>query len=183
MRPGSSMRAREAEAEIVGALARKHRAALLRYFRRHGFDAPDGEDAAQEVFVRLTNYISDGEESLTKIEKLDRYLFAAAANVATDLRRMRAVRGGGRHEIYDENLHAQADVDPEAVLSGRQSLEALVVALNELPERTRVIFTLNRFEDVKQTEIAQQLGVTLRCVEKHLQNARAHLDERICSIR
>jgi RNA polymerase sigma factor (sigma-70 family) len=173
------MRDNETEAEVVEALAREHRPALLRYFRRRGFSPPDDEDAAQEVFVRLTKYFSDDATAAAKIERLDRYLFAAAANVATDLHRRSAVRAGGRHEIYDENLHAQADLDPEAILSGRQLSDALVLALNELPQRTRVIFILIRFEHVKQAEVARRLGVTVRCVEKHLQRALAHLGERI----
>jgi RNA polymerase sigma factor (sigma-70 family) len=173
------MRDNEPEADIVEALAREHRPALLRYFQRRGFRPPDDEDAAQEVFVRMTSFLVGDESVSAKIERLDRYLFAAAANVATDLRRKSAVRAGGRHETYDENLHAQADLDPEAVLSGRQSLDALVLALNELPERTRVIFVLIRFEHVKQAEVARRLGVTLRCVEKHLQKALAYLGERI----
>ncbi|MDB5459173.1 MAG: polymerase subunit sigma-24 [Caulobacteraceae bacterium] len=173
------MHDRQTEAEVVEALAREHRPALLRYFRRRGFYPPDDEDAAQEVFVRLINYFSEDEVSATKIERLDRYLFASAANVATDLRRKGAARAGGRHEVYDETLHAQLDVDPEAILSGRQSLDTLILALNELPERTRTIFALIRFEQVKQAEVARRLGVTLRCVEKHLQKALAHLGERI----
>jgi len=173
------MRDEDTEAEVVDALAREHRPALLRYFRRRGFNPPDDEDAAQEVFLRLTSYFSEGEAAAAKIERLDRYLFAAAANVATDLRRKSAVRAGGRHEIYDDDLHAQAGIDPEADLSGRQSLDALILALNELPERTRVIFVLIRFEHVKQMEVARRLGVTLRCVEKHLQKALAYLGERI----
>lgn len=173
------MRDKETDGEVVEALAREHRPALLRYFRRRGFSPPDDEDAAQEVFVRLTTYFSDEEAAAAKIERLDRYLFAAAANVATDLRRKSVVRAGGRHELYDENLHAPADLDPETALCGRQSLDALVLALNELPERTRVIFVLIRFEHVKQAEVARRLGVTLRCVEKHLQKALAHLGERI----
>jgi RNA polymerase sigma-70 factor (ECF subfamily) len=175
--PGAS------EIEVVSALARKHHPALLRYFRRHGFVAPENEDAAQEVFVRLTSHISHHEDALAAIERLDRYLFATAASVVTDLRRKSAVRASHRHESYDESLHAQEDVDPETALADRQSLEALVEALNELPERTRTIFALSRFEGAKQAAIAQQLGVTLRCVEKHLHKALAHLGQRVGRLR
>jgi RNA polymerase sigma-70 factor (ECF subfamily) len=164
----------DADRDAVAALARKHRPALLRYFQRKGFRPPDDEDAAQEVFIRLARREGLSEQ----VERFDSYLFAAAANVALDLRRMGQVRAAGKHDRYDDSLHALREHDPEQILQGRQALDALVMALKELPDRTRTIFVLARLEHMKQAEIARRLGVSLNTVEKHLQSAIAHLGAR-----
>lgn len=41
-------------------------------------------------------------------------------------------------------------------------------ALLELPERTRVVFALNRYEEFTYQEIAMRLGVSVSAVEKHM---------------
>ena len=55
----------------------------------------------------------------------------------------------------------------------------MLVALRELPERTRHIFILVRLENIKQVEVAKGLGLSISAVEKHLRNAMAHLFERL----
>lgn len=165
----------DADHQAVEALVRAHKPALLRYFRRKGFRQPDDEDAVQEVFIRLARR----ENLSAEVERFDSYLFATAANVATDLRRMSVVRAAALHDSYDEALHAPRDHDPETILRGRQALDGVVAALKALPERTRTIFILARLEHMKQPEIARRLGVSLNTVEKDLQKAVAHLGERV----
>lgn len=160
---------------VVEELAREHQPALVRYFQRKGFRPPDDEDAVQEVFVRL----SRREGLASEVDRLDSYLFAVAAHVATDLRRTGRARAAGRQEVYEDAQHAPVDIDPAEIFEGREALRAVIVALNELPERTRTIFVLARLEHMRQAEIARRLGVSLNTVEKHLQKAAGYLGERV----
>ena len=164
-----------ADREVVEGLVREHRPALLRYFQRKGIHPPDDEDAVQEVFVRLAR--RDGLAD--QVASLDAYIFAAAAHVATDLHRRGASRGAGKHDPYDEALHAPEDYGPEEVFQGRQALDLVRMALKELPERTRTVFILARLEHMRQAEIARRLGVSVNAVEKHLHRAVVHLAERV----
>lgn len=159
----------------LDALARQHRRALLGYFRRKGFSPPDDEDAVQEVLIRL----SSRKGLATQVGQMEGYLFAAAANVATDLRRRGQVRAEGRHQEYDEAQHAESDHSPEDILQGRETLAIVVLALKELPERTRTIFILARLEHMRQAEIARRLAISLNAVEKHIHKAVAYLAARI----
>ncbi len=55
----------------------------------------------------------------------------------------------------------------------------LEVALNLLPEKCRKIFLLNKLEGKKQKEIAQELEVSLKTVEKHISIAKQKLREHL----
>ncbi|MBQ1497693.1 MAG: sigma-70 family RNA polymerase sigma factor [Sphingomonas sp.] len=174
MKGKSPIRKLDIDRHVVDDLARRYRSTLLRYFQRRGVAPLDAEDAVQEVFVRLSQRKALADD----VHQPESYIFATAANVATDLHRRATVRANGRHELFDDVLHAPLDLDPETICAGREALRAVVVALKELPERTRTIFILARLEQMKQAEIARRLGVSLNTVEKHLHRAVAYLGER-----
>ena len=47
----------------------------------------------------------------------------------------------------------------------------LAEAISELPEDTRRVFEMSRFENMKYNDIAQQLGISTTAVEKHISKA------------
>src|SRR3546814_2016887 len=73
------------------------------------------------------------------------------------------------------------EIDPERALQSRQALSTVTGAIKTMPERTRTIFVLFRLEHMKQREIADLLGVSVRTVEQHVTRAtliqigRAHV--------
>jgi RNA polymerase sigma-70 factor (ECF subfamily) len=74
-----------------------------------------------------------------------------------------------------ENESRVEEISPERVLQGRQAVTALRTALEELPQRTRAIFLLHRFEGLKYKEIARRLGISSSSVEKHMMAAIKHV--------
>lgn len=53
-----------------------------------------------------------------------------------------------------------------------QELESLIdTVLSSMPERRRVVFEMSRFGHKKNTEIAQELGISVSGVEKHISKA------------
>ena len=163
-----------ADHAAVEALSRQFRPALVRYFERRGIPTMDAEDVVQDVFDRLAR-----RQGVAGIEKLERYLFETAANAAVDYHRRAKARGRTRQVSYNEALHAPADASPEVIFAAQQELSDVLIALRELPERTRHIFVLARLENIKQVEIARGMGLSISAVEKHMRIAMAHLFERL----
>jgi RNA polymerase sigma factor (sigma-70 family) len=159
---------------VIEALNREHGTALIRYFQRRGIQTEQAEDAAQEVFVRLAK-----RGDLAGIERIDGYLFQTAANVAADVYRKAKSDRSSAHVAYDETLHALSDHSPEELLQGREGLRLVLIGLKELPERTRTIFLLARLENMKQTEIAKRLNVSIATVERDLLKAVTHLAQKV----
>jgi len=162
-----------AERVSVDALSRRYRSALLRYFRRRGIDVDDSPDLIQEVFERLSR-----PDVLARIERIDGYLFVTAANVATEYFRKRQVRLAYPISDHAHSIHRSEEFGPDRIAEGRQELEFIVAALNELPERMRNIFVLARLENMPRAEIAARLGISKRLVEQQITLATACLVDR-----
>jgi RNA polymerase sigma-70 factor (ECF subfamily) len=115
----------------------------------------------------------------TSAEQARNYIFQIAMNCWRD-RGRRKLSHGTVVDWNEELIGGLAEeISPERVLSGRESLERVVSALQELGERTRDVFVLCRLENMKQAQIAQVLGISVSAVEKHLSKALAHLARRM----
>ena len=53
------------------------------------------------------------------------------------------------------------------------------VAIESLPEQCRLVFKLSRFEELKYSEIAEQLGISVKTVENHMGKALKIMRERL----
>jgi RNA polymerase sigma-70 factor (ECF subfamily) len=95
-------------------------------------------------------------------------------------RRLRLVTHmAAAHQHLDECQTEPAVLSPERVVLGREGVVRMVTALQELPERTRQVFMLREFEEMRPPVIAARLGVSLSTVEKEMAKAMAHLLVRV----
>jgi RNA polymerase sigma-70 factor (ECF subfamily) len=154
------------------ALALQYGPALRRYFARRAA-AADIDDLVQEVFLSLQ---SRGETS--DIENVEGYLFRTAANVLGQRRRRSTWSWGRQEEIDDANGPAD-ELSPERILIGREDFDALLVALRELPPRSRLAFMLFRVERLPQEDIARRMGISARAVRALVLRAHTRIYELI----
>jgi len=148
--------------------------AVRRFFSRRLRDGADVEDLTQEVFARLLKRAEIGD-----IANIEGYLFHTAANLLRERARKAARRPGDSTLADPADVVAVEDISPERILLGREAYARMVEALQELPERARTIFVLNRFEELSAAEIARRLGVSVSTVEKDMMRAIAHLKARL----
>ncbi|MBI1198611.1 MAG: sigma-70 family RNA polymerase sigma factor [Phenylobacterium sp.] len=150
-------------------MSERFRPALIAFFTRRIRNAAEAEDLTQEVLLRVTQ-----KGATIDASRPDAYVFQIAANLLRDRGRRQSVRNA-----YQAALGAEAnrveERDPDRVLQAKQSLTTVLEALRQLPERTRTIFVLFRLEHMKQREIADMLGLSVRTVEQHVVRASLHL--------
>lgn len=158
------------------SLSERLRTPLRRYFEKHAVPRDEVDDMVQEVFVRLA-----GHARLEASEHLDAYVFKSASNLLRDRHRRRLARAAGLHEAYDEEIHGSGvpAFEPERSVLGAQSLQQMVAALYELPEKTRAVFVLYHVEGLSHQEIGRQLGMAVSTIEKHMGRANAHILKRV----
>lgn len=146
---------------------------LLRpYVARH-VQRDDIEDVLQETLLRLHQRQSD-----ISVQNESAYAFQTVRSVLADRWRRATVRHRDAHTELEESYHPVDTVTPEQVMSGRETMERFVQALEEMPARTRDIFVLQRFDDMSYSEIADHCGISLSAVGKHMVKALRFLAQK-----
>lgn len=158
------------------------RPALLRYLMLRGATADEAQDIVQDVYLKI---------SVTQIGPVDQpraYLYRMANNHFLLHRRTRDRRSEREEAWVDARSGDAREVDDapsaEAEMIAREQLAIMQRTLSALPERTRVIFRRFRVDGEPQRQIAEDIGISVSAVEKHLARAyeaiaatRARLDE------
>lgn len=147
---------------------------LLRLAQRIVGNAPAAEDVAQGLWLKVQR-IEDDPPIINKRA----FLYRLATNLAAD--RLRADR---RHSALFEGGELPDDApderpSAERMLVGREQLETLMAALDELPPRTREIFMLRKFDEMPVSEIAERFGLSRSSIAKMMQSALLHCDARL----
>lgn len=149
------------------AIFLNHRSELLRFLRARG--AGDmAEDLVQELWLKASADVAG------PIQDPLAYLYRAANNLMLDRHRA-ARRAARRDEDWTDATHGLGEASDapsaEAVLIARDDLRQAERALAELGPRTEAIFRRFRIDGVNQRRIAEEMGLSLSAVEKHLQRA------------
>ncbi|PZR03099.1 MAG: RNA polymerase subunit sigma-24, partial [Archangium gephyra] len=157
----------------IASIAVRYKQALRAFFVRRVGDHAEADDLTQDVFASLVRR-ADGEA----IKNVEGYVFQIAANLLRDRHRRR----GARPEIHSEGFADPScrlidELSPERAAIGRDTYARFVRLLEELPERPRTVFVLNRFEEKTGREIAAMLGISQRQVEKDISRVLRLLGE------
>jgi len=155
----------------VGAWIIQYGPALRRYFLRRA-EPGDVDDLVQDVFLRL-----QARGATAHIENVEGYLFRTAANVLGH-RRRRVSWIWGRQEDPESYEGPADELSPERILIGKETLDAMLATLRELPPRCATAFMLFRVEQLPQEVIARRMGISLRAVEALVQRATKRIYER-----
>jgi RNA polymerase sigma-70 factor (ECF subfamily) len=162
------------------ALMNRFRPPLLAFFERRMGDRIVAEDLTQEAFLRL--FVAARRDEIQNVGAL---LFKIASNLLRDEYRKaaREPRFQAVEPRQDDARRSHRELveprHPERLLIGRQRIDALVRALDELNERTRSIYILFRLEKMKQADIAAVFGVSKSTIEKEIAKASLHLAKRL----
>lgn len=159
--------------EALAHMHRDHRPGLLAFFLRRIHNHSEAEDLTQEVFARIA--AMDDRE----MRRADAYIFQVAANLLRDRGRRLAVRNdyvAGARAAEGAGIDP---IDPYRVAAGREAVHILRAGLDDLPERTRQIFLLFRYEHLDHRTIADSFGISTSAVQKHIYRAMAYLVDRL----
>ena len=134
--------------------------ALKRYIGRR-VPACDADDLFQDV---LHNLIKARPHS--PIHNVAGYVFRIASNLISARRRQPRWSECAENEIdaVSDDEAFQAD----RILISQEELGAVMENILTLPERTRDVFILHRFEDMTYSDIAKHFNVSPSAIEKHM---------------
>jgi len=145
---------------------------LVLYANKFLNDIELSRDVVQEVFFQLWKK----PELLLAEYSVKSYLFKAVKNeTLNNLRHLKIVHNVSKqlaHDPYDASYNSfSEDDDPLSNLLELELIEKVEVVIQSLPEKCKEVFKLSRQEQLKNKEIAEKLGISVKMVEKQMTKA------------
>jgi len=141
-------------------------APLCRSAQKYINDTNKVEEIVQDIFYNLWK----NRENLDIKISLKSYLYKSVQNSCLLLiQHEKVVEKYRTHIIYATKSDVQKT--PDKVLEAKELNESIKASMEQLPERCREIFYLNRFEGLKYREIAERLSISQKTVEANISKA------------
>jgi RNA polymerase sigma-70 factor (ECF subfamily) len=163
-------------------LVEKYRKMVLHTCLGFVQDRNDAEDLAQEILVELFYSLN----KFRGASKLSTWIYRIAVNRSLnfirDNKRRRYFQSIGmsissvaKLDVTDESWNSRPDQEVE----NDQRRANLYKAINSLPERQRVAFTLSKLDDLSYQDIAEVMGLSLSSVESLIHRAKLGLQKKL----
>lgn len=163
----------QAEGLIERAVDRHHRALMSFLYWQLG-SVEDAQDAAQDTYARLLRYRQPGQAEISRT-----LVMRIASSVVIDRRRYNGAHRAAAHVDLDGvDMEAPA-TSPEQIVSDQEELAMVKTVMLQLPPRRREVFVLSRVNGMTYPQIARELGISVKAVEKHITKALLELRRRV----
>lgn len=151
---------------------------LLGYCRLFVHDQASANDLVQECYVRLW----EKRATISSGQSVESLLFVMLRNRCLNF--LRDQKSDFREQdigfIPESELQHLYQLD----FTGREErtveeklIESIRTAVSQLPEKRRLVFTKAKIEGKKNKEVAEELGISVKAVEKHLHQAKEQIRE------
>lgn len=147
----------------------QHYLALYNY----AFIIVNDETLAEEMIHQVFLKILEKKEAIIIHTSLKAYLYRSVYNECLNHLKHQKVKQAYQVQAIN-NMKANTENLSDR-LQYRELEQQLRKTINELPEQCRTIFQLSRFEELKYTEIAHQLGLSVKTVENQMSKALKRL--------
>jgi len=149
---------------------------LYAYCRKYIDDEEQAKDIVQECFMHLWENRADS------IVSYESYLFRAVHNRCISY--FRSLKVYADYETSVKQKLKEIEIYPETPnplteLYMKEINELLKHCVDNLPEKCRLVFMMSRYQDMKNQEIADELGISVRTVDAHIYNALKIIKEEL----
>lgn len=143
---------------------------VRRYVLYRCGDGDIATDIAQDVFLRIW------EKQMEVNLKTARGLLY---KIAGDLFITRYRKEKVAFRFYNTWQPSEKSITPEDMMNYNDLKTAYEEALKTMPEKQRVVFLMNRMDEMTYHEIADSLGLSVKAIEKRMNLALSHLKSRL----
>jgi len=157
---------------------------MKKFAREYVISEDDAEDIVQDIFTELY----EKYEFLDQRVNMTAYVFTAVKNRCIDNLRHKIISQESANRIQEEyNLTLRMKFDSLEILDDDifkdHNLENKIEkALNNLPEKCRIIFIKHKLEGMKLKEIAEELQLSPKTIENQMTIAYKKLKEELKEI-
>ena len=167
---------------IIAQTVKNYGGKLLSFIRPKVNNAEDAEDILQEVWFQFTNLTN-----VSEIMNVGAWLYQVTRNKITDSYRKKKTENledfvyedeDGSFSIKDILLLDDSE-NPELLAFREEVWRELFAALDELPEKQRLVFVENAIEGKKLQEIADELEENIKTIISRKNYAMKYLRTRM----
>ena len=137
--------------EIVDSYSER----LYWHVRRFLCSHEDTDDLLQDIFVKIWSAL----KSFRGDSQLYTWLYRIATNETLNFLNKQKVRSALQFESLSSKLEEKIDEDPW--FNGDSMQRLLMKAIQKLPEKQRLVFTMRWFEDLSYEDISEILGTSV----------------------
>ena len=141
----------------------------------------DAEDIAQEVFIEVFNSI----HAFKGDSKLSTWIYRITTNKCLEFIRKKNTKKRfgfmqsllGNDISIDRSSYFTEFNHPGIQLENKEKNEILFAAINKLPEAQRIVYTLNKIDDMSYQEVSEITQKSISSIESLLFRAKKNLQE------
>ena len=167
---------RKIDKQSFEVLFRTYYPPLCAFARKYISDVDEVKDIIHQVFVSLWQR----RDEIDTDTPLKSYLFTGVHNRCLNYIRDRKkiVQYDNPQDVDELREYLQSHDH----LESEETLAKINNALDELPEKCREIFMMNRFDNLKYREIAEKLNISVKTVETQMSRALKTLREKLSDL-
>lgn len=140
----------------------------LTQFLTYRIRCPDtAQDLCQETYLRLLR-----DNAISHDHNLTGLLFKVAERLAINYLKWQQLPRNSGIDLADDLVCPKHL--PDEITSLRQQCEMLLTVIQTLPKKDAQVFLLRKIDELSYTEIAQQLGISEKTVQRRLVKAMLH---------
>ncbi|MCW3467593.1 RNA polymerase sigma factor [Chitinophaga nivalis] len=128
-------------------------------------DQEQTKDVIQDVFISL--FLK--RKTLPANTNITGYLSNAVKYKVSNILRNKLVQEGHHQELLKQ-AH-QREATPPQTLEQHELKKQIAHSINTLPQKCREVFMLNYYGNLPYKDIAQEMGISVKTVEKHMSKA------------
>ena len=152
-------------------LFKEHFVSITIYSRKIVQDTDTAKDLAHRCFVKVW----EKRDTLPDDSNLKALLYRIARNLSINYVRDQKKFTTDESLPFCESENSQADNDIVA-----SELEAAIVdTIKHMPDKSREVFILSRYEKLSNLKISEKLGISIKTVEAHITSSLKMLRKKI----
>lgn len=164
-------------------LFRQYYSSLLFYATRL-VGEEDAEDLVQDVFVEIWKR----QDSIELGSQIQSFLYRSVYTKAINHLKHQAIANNytaEEVEFYQKRLEYYQPDQSETIrrIENKELRTEIKEAINELPDKCKEVFKLSYLHDMKNKDIADVMGISLRTVEAHMYKALKILRKKLEHLR
>ena len=140
---------------------------------RYVNDYDQAEEIVQDVFVKVWQNF----DQLRQVKDLKGYLFKAVRNSSINF--LKHIKVRQKFTVDSEVLNSSVGKSPEETILEEETKRRVHQAVNKLPDNWREAIVLSKYDNLKYHEIAEEMNISQKTVEKYISKALQFLRQEL----